>query len=61
MESVNSQRETPPWYQDCTMTSRPLTGTSEPLWATQFSVLFCSRGILKYDLKVSSFVPWTGA
>ena len=27
-------------YQDWTMTSRPLTGMSEPLWATQFSLSF---------------------
>ena len=45
-ESVKSQNETPPWYHDCTMTSRPLTGISEPLWATQFSVSPWWRGIL---------------
>jgi hypothetical protein len=29
------------------MTVRPGTGSGLPLWATQFSVLVCSRGILK--------------
>ncbi len=35
--SVQSKIETPPWYQDCTITSRPGIGISEPLCATQFS------------------------
>jgi hypothetical protein len=30
--------EMPPWYQACTSMSRPGTGISEPLCATQFSV-----------------------
>ena len=46
-ESVKSQTETPPWYQAWTMMSLPLTGISEPLWATQFSVSAWWRGILK--------------
>src|SRR5207237_6880239 len=35
--SVQSNTEMPPWYHDCTMTSRPGIGINEPLCATQFS------------------------
>ena len=45
-ESVKSQTETPPWYHAWTMMSRPWTGISEPLCATQFSVSAWWRGIL---------------
>src|ERR1041384_5896822 len=41
--SVQSNTETPPWYHDCTMTSRPGIGISEPLWATQFSFTVWGR------------------
>jgi len=44
--SVNSKTEMPPWYHDCTMMSRPGTGMSDPLWATQFSNFVCGAGIL---------------
>src|SRR6185436_14382398 len=39
---------TPPWYQPCTMMSRPGTGISPPLCETQFSSAVCAVGILKY-------------
>ena len=45
-ESVKSKTEMPPWYHACTMTSRPGTGTSEPLCATQFSRSVCGAGSL---------------
>src|SRR6185503_8296458 len=35
--SVQSNTEMPPWYHDCTITSRPGIGINDPLWATQFS------------------------
>src|SRR6185436_17329296 len=35
--SVQSNTEMPPWYHDCTITSRPGIGISDPLCATQFS------------------------
>ena len=34
--SVKSKTEMPPWYHACTMMSRPGTGISDPLCATQF-------------------------
>ena len=43
---MKSKTEIPPWYHAWTMMSRPGTGISEPLWATQFSVLAWVRGIL---------------
>ncbi len=43
---VKSKTEMPPWYHAWTIRSRPFTGISEPLWATQFSVLELVRGIL---------------
>ena len=43
---MKSNTEMPPWYQACTMMSLPRTGISEPLCATQFSVLELIRGIL---------------
>ena len=42
-ESVKSNTETPPWYHACTMMSRPGTGISDPLCATQFSGLGLRR------------------
>ncbi len=45
-ESVKSNTEIPPWYQAWLITSRPGTGTSVPLWATQFSCEVCGAGIL---------------
>ncbi len=44
--SVQSKTETPPWYHDCTITSRPGIGMSEPLCATQFSLSVCGADIL---------------
>src|SRR5690242_17234396 len=44
--SVQSNTEMPPWYHDCTITSRPGIGMSEPLWATQFSCAVCGAGSL---------------
>jgi hypothetical protein len=44
--SVQSKTEMPPWYHDCTITSRPGIGISEPLWATQFSCGVCGAGSL---------------
>ena len=44
--SVKSNTETPPWYHACTMMSRPGTGTSDPLCATQFSCSVCGAGSL---------------
>ena len=44
--SVQSNTDTPPWYQLCTMMSRPGTGTSDPLCATQFSCSVWAAGIL---------------
>ena len=44
--SVKSKIDTPPWYQACTMMSRPGTGMIEPLWATQFSAVVCGAGSL---------------
>ena len=44
--SVKSIIETPPWYHAWTRMSRPGTGTSEALWATQFSCDVCTAGIL---------------
>ena len=44
--SVQSNTETPPWYQACAITSRPGMGMSEPLWATQFSSAVCATGQL---------------
>ena len=38
---MKSITDSPPWYQACTNTSRPGTGTTEPLCATQFSVTDC--------------------
>ena len=45
-ESVKSNTEMPPWYQAWLITSRPGTGTSDPLCATQFSWLVCATGSL---------------
>jgi hypothetical protein len=45
--SVKSKTLTPPWYQPCTMMSRPGTGMSPPLCDTQFSVSVCAASILK--------------
>src|SRR6185295_1709984 len=44
--SVQSNTDTPPWYHDCTITSRPGIGMSEPLCATQFSRVVWAAGIL---------------
>ena len=44
--SVQSNTDSPPWYQAWTMTSRPGIGISEPLWATQVSCAVCGAGIL---------------
>ena len=44
--SVQSNTDRPPWYHDCTMMSRPGTGISEPLCATQFSSDDCGAGSL---------------
>ena len=38
--------EMPPWYQDCTIRSRPGTGMMLPLWATQFSFSLWADGSL---------------
>src|SRR5687768_12163034 len=44
--SVQSKTDIPPWYQDCTITSRPGIGISDPLCATQFSWDVCTTGSL---------------
>ena len=44
--SVQSKTETPPWYHDWAITSRPGIGMSEPLWATQFSWAVWATGSL---------------
>src|SRR5207249_10504717 len=44
--SVQSKTEMPPWYHACTITSRPGTGMSDPLCATQFSFAVCGASIL---------------
>ena len=44
--SVKSNTDTPPWYHACALMSRPGTGISEPLCATQFSVSVCGAGSL---------------
>ena len=44
--SVQSNTEMPPWYQACTITSRPGIGIMEPLCATQFSSDVCGAGSL---------------
>src|ERR1051325_3256357 len=44
--SVHSNIETPPWYHDCTITSRPGVGIIEPLGATQSSCGVCTPGSL---------------
>ena len=45
-ESVKSIIEMPPWYHAWTRMSRPGTGTSAPLCATQFSCRLCGTGSL---------------
>src|SRR4029453_15141490 len=52
-ESGKSNPDRPPWYHACTMMSRPGTGMSDPLCATQFSCSVCGAGILKYPLNCS--------